>query len=570
MSACLWFPTTVLPMHCRVLLSFLFLVSLFTTEVRAQLRGPDVPDSLSVQGLLTDTGGNPVADGSYDLTFKLYKGATMVWEEAHSNVPVEGGVFNVVLGGSTPLDKVGFGEPIDLGVTVETDSEIVPRTALSSTAFALGIRGMYAVDAENGSRTSRNLVGGAANNYVGPGVVGATISGGGGKLGSTVYADSVLSHWGTIGGGVENAADQFATVGGGQFNRAVGMWSAVAGGRSNRSRNQYASIAGGFGNIVAGDYGAIPGGATNAARGEGSFAAGINARANHDNTFAWNGNGIGGDTLGSTAAGQFLIQAPGGVGVGTNTPATSLHVATSDLGLGAANLGNDDIAIEGSDSVLGLYSTSGGNWGSAVSLAELTTVGELGVLVNKWAMARNTSGAGDHLRFTFGTDPDYAQNDTQMRIEPGGDVRADGSFIGGGADVAEAVDPAGRIQDYQPGDVLVVATSADRTFKLSNVPYATTVAGVYAAKPGLLLHNTGIDDDLSTKIPLTVVGIVPTKVTAENGPIRRGDMLVTSSTPGHAMKAERSRLEFGTVIGKALENFDGSGSGMIEVLVNVK
>jgi len=59
-------------------------------------------------------------------------------------------------------------------------------------------------------------------------------------------------------------------------------------------------------------------------------------------------------------------------------------------------------------------------------------------------------------------------------------------------------------------------------------------------------------------------------VCGENGPVRRGDMLVTSSLRGYAMKADPDKVKPGQVIGKALEAFDGNGTGKIKVLVNVK
>ncbi|MFV1981602.1 MAG: hypothetical protein ACC655_10645, partial [Rhodothermia bacterium] len=49
--------------------------------LNAQWYGADVPDSLSFQGFLTDTSGAAVADGDYDLLFKMYKGSTKVWEQ---------------------------------------------------------------------------------------------------------------------------------------------------------------------------------------------------------------------------------------------------------------------------------------------------------------------------------------------------------------------------------------------------------------------------------------------------------------------------------------------------------
>jgi hypothetical protein len=95
------------------------------------------------------------------------------------------------------------------------------------------------------------------------------------------------------------------------------------------------------------------------------------------------------------------------------------------------------------------------------------------------------------------------------------------------------------------------------------------VLGVHATRPGVLLTEHGIDADLSHLVPMGVVGVLPTKVTNEGGPISAGDLLVTSSTAGHAMKADPAKLGFGMVLGKALESFDGR-EGVIQVFVNVK
>ncbi|WP_213086999.1 hypothetical protein [Chitinophaga agrisoli] len=149
-----------------------------------------------------------------------------------------------------------------------------------------------------------------------------------------------------------------------------------------------------------------------------------------------------------------------------------------------------------------------------------------------------------------------------------------GFFNGGtqssGADVAEAFDVTGSATAYEPGDVLVISLTADRTVEKSAGAYSTLVAGVYATRPGVLLTEEHIDTDLSDKVPMGVVGVIPTKVCGENGPIHRGDLLVTSSLAGHAMKADIDKVKPGQVIGKALEAFDGQGQGKIRVLVNVK
>lgn len=71
------------------------------------------------------------------------------------------------------------------------------------------------------------------------------------------------------------------------------------------------------------------------------------------------------------------------------------------------------------------------------------------------------------------------------------------------------------------------------------------------------------------EVPMAMVGRVPTRVSAENGPIQVGDLLVSSSTPGYAMKGtDRSRM-LGAVVGKALGSLS-SGTGIMEVLVTLQ
>ncbi|HET7452283.1 MAG TPA: hypothetical protein VFL12_06045, partial [Thermoanaerobaculia bacterium] len=78
----------------------------------------------------------------------------------------------------------------------------------------------------------------------------------------------------------------------------------------------------------------------------------------------------------------------------------------------------------------------------------------------------------------------------------------------------------------------------------------------------------GLEKAGSPQVPLAVAGMIPVEVTGENGPIRPGDLLVSSSTPGHAMRAPDSPRP-GTVIGKAMQALE-SGTGTIEMLVMLR
>jgi hypothetical protein len=104
---------------------------------------------------------------------------------------------------------------------------------------------------------------------------------------------------------------------------------------------------------------------------------------------------------------------------------------------------------------------------------------------------------------------------------------------------------------------------------LSHRPYQTSVVGVYSTQPGFI-GGQPVEGPVAGTIPLAIVGIVPVKVTTENGAIPPGDLLVASSTPGYAMKAGPNPPQ-GTVIGKALERLNVSqGTGIIRMLATLQ
>lgn len=128
----------------------------------------------------------------------------------------------------------------------------------------------------------------------------------------------------------------------------------------------------------------------------------------------------------------------------------------------------------------------------------------------------------------------------------------------------------GDRSDYASGDLLVIDPTANRRLALAQQPYSTLVAGIYSTKPGMLGSTRKVDESAPhNEVPLAVVGIVPCNVTAENGPIRIGDLLVTSSAPGHAMKGTDRNRMLGAVVGKALEPLS-RGTGVIQVLVTLQ
>ncbi len=102
------------------------------------------PSIISYQGFLADSGGTPMSDGNYSMSFAIYdaaSGGTKVWEETQSSVAVGGGYFSVLLGNGScttgcPLGASTFsGTSRYLQVTV--DGTTFPRQNLASVPFAL-------------------------------------------------------------------------------------------------------------------------------------------------------------------------------------------------------------------------------------------------------------------------------------------------------------------------------------------------------------------------------------------------------------------------------------------------
>ena len=107
----------------------------------------------------------------------------------------------------------------------------------------------------------------------------------------------------------------------------------------------------------------------------------------------------------------------------------------------------------------------------------------------------------------------------------------------------------------EPGTV--VEFGGDKEVTACAHDMCTRVAGVVSTKPAYLM-NSGLDAEHVVAVAFT--GRVPCKVV---GPVRKGDMLVSA---GNGMARAEADPKVGSVIGKALENFDGA-EGVIEVVV---
>ena len=132
-----------------IILAFL---SILSSALLAQVGG-----TIAFQGVLRDPQGTTVVDGSYNLTFKIYDGATsssnIIYEEDISSVYVSGGVFSVELGtaNNTEWQSVPFDETYYVGVSVNNETEMSPRTKLTTSPYSMAVYGANNVVPNNGN-----------------------------------------------------------------------------------------------------------------------------------------------------------------------------------------------------------------------------------------------------------------------------------------------------------------------------------------------------------------------------------------------------------------------------------
>jgi hypothetical protein len=144
-------------------------------------------------------------------------------------------------------------------------------------------------------------------------------------------------------------------------------------------------------------------------------------------------------------------------------------------------------------------------------------------------------------------------------------VQTDIVLLAGGQDFAEQFELA---EQLQPGTVVVI--DRDGALRESDRAYDKKVAGVISGagscRPGIVLGKRATH---SPSAIVALVGRVYCNVDARASAIDVGDLLVSSDTPGHAMKASDVARSFGAVIGKALEPCK-SGRGVIPMLVTLQ
>jgi hypothetical protein len=523
--------------------------------------------SVPYQGRLTGNDGQAVADGVYAFTFALYSaesGGEPLWAETQTAVTVQDGYFSVLLGQATQLDTGIIAQDRYLSVAVRGPEDdgfttLEPRQKLTSPQATLQ-QPVCSITADHdhwgetwsGSGTgltlvSSNLYGFFGRSSASSGVFGRSDSTSGTYTASGVYglgAATSTKNYGVYG-------QSYSTLGRGVWGHASATSGATVGvlGRTDSSTNTATGVVG----------------IATAASG---LTYGVAGETQSSSQHARGVYGIASSTTGDVK------------GVIGETWSTNGGVAVVGTSWGARHAG----WFESMGNFESVQVRNNGTGYSALWVNNLDTAGPL-------------IGAGN------GTD-------TEFWLDGTGNLYIDGTLYENQGDMADML-PA--VDGLEPGDVLIIGL--DGRLARSSEANQTSVAGIYSTDPGIVgrpfnpsydadqpdngstwshepFANPTTSADTSDPIdpgqiarmyaeldegyvPLAMAGVVPVKVSAENGPIRPGDLLTTSSLAGHAMKAtpvELNGIEFylpGTIMGKAMGTLE-EGTGMIYALVTLQ
>lgn len=409
-----------------------------------------------------------------------------------------------------------------------------------------------------------------------------TGGGGGGSSGSGV----------STGGGAGGGGGSYGTAGGGGGG-AGGTTNGAAGGAAGAVPG-----GGGGGTDVAGTGGAggagvvgvtATGGTSNGVGGAVGTATVTSSGGGGSSATGGGGGGGTGVIYGAAALTTMFMGSGGGGGGG----ATNANVAggAGGTGGGIVYIAADTITVTGNIQSNGTAGTAGttkagggggGAGGSVYVQGKTLTLGSSLVTATGGAGATKVGvggggGAGGVGRIAYASMLSAAQT-TSPAGTNNGTLSDLGTLyirqtVNTGADLAE--DYTAADDSIQAGDLVVISDnkvvdengdeiSTKGVLRKSHGPYERKLIGVISSDPGVLLGNKDASaEDAVLQRHLALTGRVPVKVSSENGVIKTGDYLTSSSIPGVAMKAVKS----GVVVGQALEDYNGAGVGLISGFV---
>lgn len=569
---------------------------LFTIVLLCATRAANAqPTQVSYQGQLYSS-GSPFT-GTAQMRFVLLSGGTVLWSHDGTSatgempdtavpVTVDQGIFSVFLGGSgmQPLtaNLLFNASTATLRIWVDTGGGIeqLSDQALGSSAFALHAEssersfGTFVANGliqstSGGFKFPDGTIQTTASTGVGASTLDQAYDGGGSGAGRTITADAgAVSVQGTDGLRVNGSIGVGLTAA--PYAR---ISVANVGGNDTTKLLAFDEGEGGEFHFESGFAGT---GST------GNFLKMNTAWTT--NAMVWRGDGNVG--LGTTSPGGRLtilhaggsISSPALAAYDISTTGTS--IVASSFGSGptvALSNGSTGDILQFGDAIgspegridnggrLRMQAPFGSGVAGAAIYSENTTTNGIAywgkVTSSDATQVLEQNGTGSLIRA-------FKSGSLKFEVTNTGRVVTTALQITGGGDLAEPFTISNGAQ-VESGTVLVIDERHEGQLCVSHHAYDTKVAGVVSGARGLeagitltpSAHQVGGQN-------VALSGRVYVLADASNGPIHVGDLLTTSSTPGHAMKAEAVRAA-GAVLGKAMSSLE-TGRGMVLALVSLQ
>ncbi len=480
-------------------------------------------------------------------------------------------------------------------------------------------------------QSGMNVIGGFWGNSIASTVIGGTVAGGGDAAGFfpvTGYPNTVTNDFGTVGGGYANTAGYAGTVPGGYNNIASGTASFAAGAFAEATNNYSFVWSDGSTLFSSGNncFDIHAGGGIHVNNSdiflnhESDNTAGLSYRTNTiiqlgllEGIYGPFLYGFNGGVLGTQNPEEYSLEWDwhGNVWVSNNLASAALNVDSGGLNGGSVSTNALTFGISSGEGIASKRVGTGRfdlefytAFNNRVTILQDGNVGVNTTTPSETLEINGTSRLDNNdMYMRAGTDRNhgvgyrntlegiffdgpflYGFNGGALGVSNPDTISLkwyyDGTVwisnncsvasltIRGGSDVAEPFPVTGK--EVEPGTVMVIDKENPGQLLPSTEPYDTCVAGITSGaggiKPGLELRQEGVMDQ-GQKVALS--GRVYVKADASAGSIVPGDLLTTSSTPGHAMKACDHARAQGAILGKAMTGLK-EGQGLVLVLVTLQ